>query len=289
MSEPHTKRQHFVPQFLLKNFSMDGKRVIVWDRKQRVFFETGVKDICYLDDLYEVKWKDSNPKLGTYVLDNKLEEEFSQTEGRASSVIKHIIERANGTETRIIFNKEEKSIIYDFVTVLYLRNPAKMAEIQDYYDGVENEPGFDTMRRGTEYIFEQWGWGSPKSIFEYSIKSTIFSKEVDGSPYKVEFERISALRYVFWRSKNEKFVTASFPMHIVSFDKENFDRIVIPISSSLSLVLFRGDFPGLEEGIILDPDDNVIEFNMKWFMKTYSIANARFFIAKDEKSIKQLL
>lgn len=92
-NQNHTKRQHYVPQFLLKNFSVDGKRVTVWDRKQRVFFESGVKDICCLDDLYEVKWKDSNPKLGTYVLDNKLEKEFSQAEGSASSVIKHIIEK----------------------------------------------------------------------------------------------------------------------------------------------------------------------------------------------------
>jgi hypothetical protein len=55
------------------------------------------------------------------------------------------------------------------------------------------------------------------------------------------------------------------------------------------MVLYRGLPYGLRRGMILAPQKEVILDNMRLFITGYPEDTARFFIAKDEVTLKQLL
>lgn len=74
-----TKKQHFVPQFYLKNF-ITNKNLFVFDRQKNSSFECSPKDICYKNYLYESEWQKFNPKLGKFISPNEIEKNFSSEE-----------------------------------------------------------------------------------------------------------------------------------------------------------------------------------------------------------------
>lgn len=93
MKKQHTEEQHFVPQLLLKQFSFDGKRVFVLDRKLNKIFTGSVKHLCYENDIYDVKWKDASEQLGQYVLDNIIEDYLADLEKKWHRILENLFMR----------------------------------------------------------------------------------------------------------------------------------------------------------------------------------------------------
>lgn len=56
MNKPITEKQHFVPVFYLNRFIGHNKKLCVYDRKHKRFFESSPKDLCYEKMLYETAW-----------------------------------------------------------------------------------------------------------------------------------------------------------------------------------------------------------------------------------------
>ncbi len=284
----HTEDQHTVPVFLLKQFSINNKTLCVWDRKENRFFYRTAESICVVKDLYDEKWQDVSPELGKYVFDNMIEDSFVDEEGRMSTLSKSI-RRAITDQNIILLSESDTALIKDFVVDLYLRTPVKMQEIIDYYSGMDNEPKLSVLNQEAEMFFSTMNWGSPKSLINYSKKFGIFSREIEGSPFNAERKRMDGMKYVFWYSQDGNFITSSFPLYFVSNDLEIINRLIVPISSHIAIVLFDRLPFGLEQGIVLTPQEEVIKYNMKLFVKAYPVDTARFFIAKDEKTLSALL
>ena len=289
MKKLHTENQHFVSQFLLKNFSFDGKRVFVLDRIQNQIFTDSVKHLCHIKDLYDVKWKDANEQLGEYVLDNKIENYLSDLENKVAPSIRKIIQEIKAGRKSRILSATEKQLIDEFGATLYIRNPYILKSIIDYYVGVEYEPEVDNLIQVIQYLFDMVKWGSSASLFDFSIKQGTFNKEIEGSPLNVIYESFSNMKYIFWHSKDGGFLTSSFPMHISVLDDGRANRILLPLSSEIAIVFFNTiPFP-FTEGSVLVIDRNTLEFNMELFFKSYSKEMARFFMAKDEQCLRRLL
>ena len=287
MSKQHTEKQHYVPRFLLKQFSSDENHVFVLNRMNNKIYRTTTDSICYENDIYDEKWKDAIEELGKYVLDNQIEDYLADLESKASPLVKRIIASIHSEMQIVRLSEDERGLISEFITTLYLRNPYTLKSIIDYYDGVENEPDCEAMMYVVDYLFSTAKWGSPKSLLAYSKKAGIFSKEIEGSPYNVEYETISNMKYVFWYAKDGGIITSSFPLHIMSADGESAERIICPLSSEVALVLFDSMPYPLQEGIVIDIDEDNLKWNMNLFYRTYSKEMARLFIAKDEETLKR--
>ncbi|MCR4677542.1 MAG: DUF4238 domain-containing protein [Lachnospiraceae bacterium] len=289
MGNKHKEKQHYVPKFLLKNFSQNGKTIIALDRVSNSIIYRSVDSICAENDLYEEKWENANPQLGKYVLDNKIENSFVNNEGKMSTLTKQIENDIMTGKGNVLLSTDERETLFDFVTYLYLRNPAKMKEIISDYDSTDKAPEVKKMRDNTDYIFNQWGWGSSKSLFDHSKKFMIFSSELEGSPYNVERARLSKMRYVFWHSTEEEFVLSSFPLQFVIDDNEMVHRILLPISSRIAIVFFNQLLYGMDEGSVMAPYIKDIRANMKMNLRILRKDVARFFIAKNEDTLKRLM
>ena len=52
-----TKKQHYVPQFYLKNFSDESLQLYVLNKNIKKIYKSSVRDICSRNNLYEIKWQ----------------------------------------------------------------------------------------------------------------------------------------------------------------------------------------------------------------------------------------
>lgn len=117
-----TVKQHYIPQFYLKQFSEDGKRIYQYN------VETGVKSIlvpiksiCYEKNLYEFQDKNKNP-----IHENLIENTLMKYEGIFSNTIKSIKSKASCEEnffTQCFLSTKEKALLIFFLSFQILRNP----------------------------------------------------------------------------------------------------------------------------------------------------------------------
>lgn len=251
MDNEHTKRQHFIPQFYLKNFSHNKKDIAVWDLAANKYYCSDTKSVFFENDLYETKWKNANPRLGVYVLDNQIEKWLANLEWSVAPIINRIL--VDASNKRIIsLNQEDRNVFLEFVVALYLRNPIIMSRILDYYSGVENDPEMESLMYVINYLFEEGGFGSTESLVKHSEMMGIFNKNISGSPINSEIKRISDMHLVFWHTKNYKFATCTFPFHIGHVINSNYTRIILPLSSQVACVFFNKEFPVLIEEAVIE-------------------------------------
>lgn len=88
-----TKKEHFVPQFYMANFSIPGKHGIVYSLEATVINprpkKMAVSGLCVCDDLYESKYDDK------YILHNETEHSFSKYEAKQKVLVDKIINISN--------------------------------------------------------------------------------------------------------------------------------------------------------------------------------------------------
>lgn len=103
------KKQHYVPQFILKNFRAGKKkRVHVFDKLRGIAYSSSVHDAACEGGYYNIDIDGEG-----YTLENKL----SSLEGSASSVVKKIIDH----ETLAGLGAKELSFFHLFCAVQFLR------------------------------------------------------------------------------------------------------------------------------------------------------------------------
>ena len=289
MTKQHTSKQPYVPRFLLKLFSYDRKHVYVLNREQNnKIYRVAADSICYENDLYDEKWNDAIEELGKYVLDNQVEDYLACLEEKTAPLIKNIISAIQSGTRQLVFNKEEKQLLIEFIVTLYLRNPYTLRNIIDFLDGVEYEPDCEAMMYVVNYLFTVTKWGSPVSLIKFSKKASLFNKDIEGSPCNIEYNNLNNMQYAFWFSKEGGFVTSSFPLHIISVDGTHAERIVFPISSQIAFVFFaRLPFP-LKEGMVIEINRDLVKSNMKTYFNAYESGMAAFFIAEKRDTLLEL-
>ena len=289
MKEQHTKKQHYVPRFLLRFFSYDKKHVYVLDRyNSNKIYASTTNCICYEDDIYDVKWIDANEELGEYVLDNQLENSFASNEYKASLVVHKIIQEIKEGKRRLELVSEEQDILLEFITTLYLRNPYVLEDILTVYNDVENEEWFEAAKFVTNFLFAKARWGKPTSLIEFSKKKGIFNKDVEDSIFNLKYEALSKFPYIFWHSSKGGFVTSSFPLYFHE-DDEKIKYIMCPLSSEVAIVFLENNIKDIKKGTVIETESSDVKVKMKEYFCAYPCDMARLFIAKDKEILRELI
>lgn len=98
------KKQHYVPQFYLKNFSNDGKNIYCYDKEEFKSYPQSIKNIAQSKYFYGK--------------DLTLEDNLSYLEWYSSLCINKLIKTR---DYRLFFCKKLKEIFADFITFQFFR------------------------------------------------------------------------------------------------------------------------------------------------------------------------
>ena len=170
-----------------------------------------------------------------------------------------------------------------------MRNPYILNGIEKYYEGCENEESVSSLIGSFSYLFTKLGIGNPKALINHSIMSGIVNNGIEGSPFSFEFEKISNMGMLFWYTKREKFITASFPFLINTMNGKTVDRIILPLGSQVACALFDKRIPFLNEDAVIEVQPQFVLGINTLYLEQYPPDVARFVIAEDEEDIKKIL
>jgi hypothetical protein len=114
-------RQHYVPQFYLKNFSISNREDFIYAYKRnKEIFDTKIKNIAVTKDIYTYK----HEKIGK---SDVIEKIFAEMEYKTSTIIKKLIETNNPKLT-----EDEKTDMAFFISRLYLSNLSTETKIKNF-------------------------------------------------------------------------------------------------------------------------------------------------------------
>lgn len=280
--------QHFVPRFYLDNFTNHGF-LCVYDRDSKRFFDSTPDKMCKQRLLYETKWESADPKLGKYVLYNQLEKRFSENETKWSVIIRKIIKlfetNSHKMPSGLICSKTEKAEIAEFIACTYLRHPIQMKNTIDYYaDLMTGDSQLDLIHAIGD-LFDMWGWGSPKSLLEHSVKSMSFDPQIDGSPINVLKSNIEQMNMFFICNTDSSFMTSSFP--VLGMDGL-YQQVFFPISPRIIICCSEApDTRNKRNRFNQATEESVDILNTMYFAQ--SVDTCRYLIAHEKSVIQRAL
>lgn len=113
-SDNSSKRHHFIPQFILRNFADQEGKLYCYDKERGRFFSTSPANVFSRKHLYT---KDEDGKKLTHV-----ENDLSQIEGKFSEKISQIIEAAR-SERYLELKPADEDLLRRFIDIQLGRHP----------------------------------------------------------------------------------------------------------------------------------------------------------------------
>lgn len=117
------KNQHYVPRFLLKNFTQENEQLFVFDKQNSNVFKTNIKKIVAEKGFYNFDFE------GTELT---LEQSLSHVEADAAKVIQNIIDNQSLQQV----SKEDYLLLALFIAIQFNRTPNWRTVWEDLHDGL---------------------------------------------------------------------------------------------------------------------------------------------------------
>jgi len=240
--------QHYVPQYYLKNFSVNNS-LHIYDLKTKKKFTNSTRNTAYKKFFYNVDVNFFNKILENEKFENEdfIDKIINQNN---ESILATFFDSFNPTRERII-NKDERTTIsvinfhslVDFILVQTYRNP-KFSMFFKQVDGLikKNYPRkeskeFDKIARGIVILLLFNELHHPRVTI---LKSDIIEKF---QPIINEIRLIKDLitnsyKMVFWNKTSVDFITSDCAMAFMRLDKNDlFTTVFVPINTKIAVLL----------------------------------------------------
>lgn len=236
------KRQHFVPQFYLRNFSDDGLHIYAYNIGTKKTYNTQIRTSCQKDYFYGK--------------DLEVEKVISDIE----SVQKEILDEVISTKTVDLSSTDKHGILLSFLLIQKVRTHNAKIVSNLFLDHLFNQYIKPMMRKDKK--FEKY---SEKAIQALKMESPDFFYKT-GIPMALEsFFAISDLRPVIIEiNTNKEFLTSDNPVifnNYVEFKEYPLLslispglQIICPLTNKLMLFLFDNEMYNLKKNLISDSD-----------------------------------
>ncbi len=249
------KNQHYVPQFILKNFS-NGKKdqVCVFDKKVGGNFKSNVKNIASENGFYNFKVDNE---------DYSLEPLLCNIETSSAKIIKQIVV----SESLDKLTKEDKKILSHFIAIQFVRTKDYREHFKDIFIKIRDNL---SIRGFTDDIMNHSGVVEPSDIEvkEYSLKAIKDASSI--VPYFYDKD------WTIQKTSSEaKFYISDHPIAMKNFYKEsefsnniglNVEGIEVyfPISPSLTIGMycptllqsFKSELLNAKAQLVLSPNSD---------------------------------
>lgn len=228
------KNQHYVPQFLLKNFTV-GKKPQIWvfDKQSGKKFKTNIKNIASETKFYDFSFKDT---------DLTIEPALAEVEAKAAKLIKSIVKK----EGIAHLDDNDKIFLSQFLALQFTRTKEHRLRFKDMTEKMAEE-----IRRRGWNIEDIDGY---KELTENDLKIHGVKSIMDSHEFAPHFFAKSWL--LFQTSKRHPFYISDNPITMQNMNDYGFYgniglavkgiEIYFPFSKTLTLALFC---PSIEESL----------------------------------------
>lgn len=284
------KKEHFVPQFYLKNFANTNGFLGIYDCNTSKFKEIQPNNICYENYLYETKWCNANKRLGKFVLENSIENAFMQYEKEFAELLKKISRICTPSQNRkaLILKAEEKDILCRFVANLYLRNPVNMQamDLDIIPEDIRKSEEFELIST----LFEWMGFGQMDSLYIAAHKNVMLTEELEGSFLQELRKNFRKIDFRFYYANEQEFITSDVPVCIgdeQSIQAEHKTCIYLSLTPKIAVLFgnYKESYSAKNRMLLIDAE-TVDEFNLQFIR---SNKKNRFLIGRSKEILKRYL
>lgn len=273
-----TKREHYVPQFYLANFSIPEEHGTVYSLEATAISpcqkKMAVSRLCYCDDLYESKYDDK------YILHNETEHSFSKYETGQKALVDKIINISNNSANinlALVLRKFEKEKLFQFIAQLYLRN-------KSIYQQMYNSLKCQTDGNGNEW--KRFMDSFLKQAYNRTIISTS-NGEHEEFQTKDICEYLNTLHYQFCYTR-KFFITSNVPVAIFSVANEDVQEIWVPLAPHVG-VLFSSRRGLSVNNRLIDHTLSTEELNKRMYLAPIAAhSSSVLLIASEDKILQEL-
>lgn len=280
----YTKKQHFVSQFYLRQFTDSHNMVYCYNKHNKKQYPAHTEDICRINYLYETEYTKVLENGEKYILPNRIEDMFKELEGIYSTILPKVLKKCecNCNGKSLICNKMEKEVIADMVTNFLVRNP------NTTYGFVNNDT--------TEQLFEEdeiveidtvmkaVGFGTAKPIVELLQKIALFNTETGGTAKQIK-NRLKQMNCTFLVAIESEFVTSDCPV-IYEIEDNEIKYILMTLSPKVALIYgVSNESKKFRNRTIIATAKYIDIFNKLYF----NYDNANIIIASNYNIIEQSL
>lgn len=261
-----TFKEHYVPQFYLRNFADEKGLLHIYDFKRNKYFTQSPKNICYENNLYETKWENANPKLGEFVLPNHIEKTFCEYEGEFSKVLTKILKVCCPSQNpnALILQGNERNIFFQFIVNMIVRNPENMEVLA--LNKLEPDDTDNDEIKQIRTMLNDMEFGGADSICLAAKKKIALTVEATQS-YPLDcVEEIRQLNFTFLYAQDNSFVTCDNPVCLGNNQEiidENKTSIYFALSPKVAVIIgnYRNS-QSYKNKMILIPADKVKLLNL---------------------------
>lgn len=280
-----TVKQHFVPQYLLRNFLNDEMKLHVYDLHNKRFFSTSPEKVCYQDNLYETKLSDENQSPEDFLLCNDIENTFAKYEGNFATVTRKILKICDfpANQKALVLHNGEREWLLKSVANLIIRNPQNLEllginEMEE--DEMTDQIQRDLVAANAVGIYED------EAIYLHAKKRAALTYELDGSlPNKI-LESLKKLHFSFLYAGKGEFITSDVPVYLHETKDGKSPSVYFPLSPKVA-VLF-GTHEKIRECrnriVFINDEEKVDSFN-RGFINLDD--GKRFIIGSSKKSLER--
>lgn len=236
--DKQTIKEHYVPQFYLKQFSDINGLLHIYDFKQKKIYTQKPKNVCYEKNLYETEWMDANPKLGKFVLPNDIEKTYCKYEREFSAVLNKIIQCVPSPyPSALILHGKEKEVFFRFIVNLILRNPRNMNSLN--LGEIEPDDINNIEMIKLRNLLDDIGFGGANSVYLAAKKKIMLTEEMEDNFPKICYEDLKKLNYSFFYAQDYEFITSDVPVCVGDdsiITEENKTCIYLALSPRVAVV-----------------------------------------------------
>lgn len=226
-----TKKQHYVPQVYLRGFSEDDTRIWSYSLDHLDGGKlVAIKSVCYIKELYEIHKKD-----GGLVAANWIENVLSKFESMYADYLHALKKKAYNKEnyrTKCFLSPQEKTFWKFFVALQMMRSPSVLKEAQIIADELYDDQPLDYQT----------------SSFAVYLCLPFFGemKPEDRNAFIFFLKPILNMSIAIGVDESETLFTSDNPVYCYSSQRDitllkEYERIVMPLTSSLVLIMLGGD------------------------------------------------
>lgn len=285
-----TVKEHYVPQFYLRNFVDENGLLHIYDFKQDKFFKQSLRNVCYESNLYETKWENAHPKLGEFVLPNHIEKLFCEYEGEFSKVLTTILHICCPSQNpnALILQGNERNMFFRFIVNMIVRNPENMEALA--LNKLEQDDIDNDEVKQIRTMLDDMGFGGADSICLAAKKKAMLTDEFENSFTQACLETLKKLNYTFFYARINSFITSNIPA-CVGDDPTIIedDKTCIYLALSPKVAVLFGNYKNssnFKNRMVCIEEKQVENFN-RILVKHND--NKRFFIGNSDVAIRKYI